>query len=129
MLQFLRFSAVGAINTAVGLLCIWGAMYFAGLGAVAANLVGYAIGLVVSFALNRAWTFADRGSVAASLPRWIALAAVAYLVNLAIVVAAHRLAGIDPYLAQPLGIVAYTLLMFAGSRAFVFREARSSRTA
>jgi putative flippase GtrA len=127
MQQLLRFSTVGVLNSIVGLLCIWGAMYFLGLGEVAANLLGYAIGLVVSFSLNRTWTFSDRGDASRSFPRWLALAGVAYVVNLAVVIAAYRVVGIDPYLAQPLGIAAYTAIMFFGSRAFVFREPRSSR--
>lgn len=123
--QLLRFGAVGLLNTFVGLLCIWGAMYFLRLGAVAANLLGYAIGLGVSFALNRRWTFRHDGAVSTTLPRWIALAAVSYGANLAVVLAAHRGAGLDPYLAQPLGIAAYTGLMFLGSRYLVFRQPAS----
>jgi putative flippase GtrA len=127
--QFLRFSLVGLINTAVGLLCIWGAMYLLSFDEVSANLTGYALGLVLSFVLNRLWTFSDQGAISRTFPRWLALAAVAYLVNLALVVAAHRVGGLNPYLAQPIGIAAYTAIMFIGSRALIFREPRSSRAA
>ena len=54
--QFLRYSLVGLLNTALGLLVIWGLM-LAGFGPYSANVAGYAVGLVLSFFLNRAWTF------------------------------------------------------------------------
>jgi putative flippase GtrA len=120
--QLYRFLLVGLANTVVGLLCIWGAMRFFAFSDAAANLFGYACGLVQSFVLNRTWTFAHRGAVMRSFPRWLAVAVVAYLANLGIVLAAHRLGGVNPYLAQPLGIGAYTTIMFLGSRHFVFSK-------
>jgi putative flippase GtrA len=80
---------------------------------------------VVSFSLHRIWTFGDRSAVSRSFPRWLALAAVAYPANLAIVIAAHRIGGIDAYLAQPLGIAVYTAIMFLGGRYLVFRQPSS----
>jgi len=124
MAQLFRFLLVGLANTGVGLLCIWGAMRFLELSVVAANFIGYGCGLAVSFTLNRSWTFSSNEAIARSLPRWLAMAVVAYVVNLVIVLAAHRLGGVDPYLAQPLGIGAYTAIMFLGSRCYVFCNPR-----
>jgi len=58
--RFLKFAAVGAVNTAVtfavfNLLATW-----LGAPAAAANLAGWTAGFVNSYFLNRAWTFADR---------------------------------------------------------------------
>lgn len=119
-LQFARFLVVGVLNTVVGLGFMWGCLYFLGLGAAGANAVGYACGLLFSFALNRRWTFQDRLSDGA-LPRWLALAAFAYAVNLIVVLAFVRSGLVNAYVAQPLGVAPYTLLMFFGARAFVFR--------
>ena len=120
MAQLLRFLLVGLANTGGGLLCIWGAMWLLGLNEAAANFLGYAIGLAFSYALNRAWTFTDNQAISRSLPRWLAAAMLAYLVNLAIVVGAVRHPEIDPYLAQLLGIAPYTATMFLASRYYVF---------
>ena len=120
--QFVRFIAVGVLNTGVGLACIWGCLYFFGMGAASANAVGYACGLAFSFALNRRWTFQDRLADGA-LPRWLALAAFAYGVNLLVVLTLVRSGLVNAFMAQPLGIAPYTLLMFFGARTFVFREA------
>ena len=58
--RFLKFAAVGGVNTAVtfavfNLLATW-----LGAPAAAANLAGWTAGFVNSYFLNRAWTFADR---------------------------------------------------------------------
>jgi putative flippase GtrA len=118
--QLYRFLLVGLGNTGVGLLCIWGTMHFLALNDVAANFIGYACGLFLGFAMHRSWTFTHGESISRSFPRWLAVAAMAYLVNLGVLLLAHRLGGVDPYLAQPLGIGAYTTIMFLGSRYYVF---------
>jgi putative flippase GtrA len=120
--QLYRFLLVGLANTGFGLLCIWGAMRLFAFSDVAANFFGYACGLILSFALNRSWTFAHSEAAVRTFPRWLAVAAVAYLVNLGVVLAAHRLGGVNPYLAQPLGIGVYTVIMFLGSRHYVFSK-------
>jgi putative flippase GtrA len=52
-MSFLRFSAVGVINTLLGLTVIFALMRFGGVQYIVANAMGYAIGTVVSFVLNR----------------------------------------------------------------------------
>ncbi|MES3002697.1 MAG: GtrA family protein [Pseudomonadota bacterium] len=123
--QAIRFAAVGAVNTALGLLAIYGAMYLFGTDPLTANAIGYAIGMACSFTLNRSWTFASRQPVARALPRFLLVVAGAYLLNLAAVVGAISQARIDPYLAQALGVVVYTVAAFIGCRVFVFAHEAS----
>lgn len=118
--QTLRFALVGLANTAIGLLAIYGLILFFNAGPVVANVVGYALGFWVSYLLNRRWTFADQRPARSSLPRYMALAAVAYGVNLAVVLAGTHYLAIGRYLVQLLGIGFYTSLMFVGSRYLVF---------
>jgi putative flippase GtrA len=125
--QSLRFSAVGVANTAIGLAAIYAVLYFFGTGPVVANATGYAIGLAVSFSLNRAWTFDDTGSIGRALPRYLSVAAGAYLLNLITVLIGARLLGIGPYLVQLFGVAIYTVVMFLGCRWFVFSSAPASR--
>lgn len=124
MAQLLKFLLVGLANTGVGLPCIWGAMSLLQLNEVTANLFGYGIGLVFSFTLNRSWTFTHSEAVSRSFARWLVAAMLAYAGNLVIVLTAIRAARIDAYLAQPLGIGAYTAIMFLASRFYVFRASR-----
>lgn len=119
--QSLRFGAVGLVNTAIGLLAIYAVIFFFNTGPAAANAVGYAIGLAVSFALNRIWTFGDGRAVGKVLPRYLLAAAISYLLNLSVVLLCTHYFGVGPYLVQLFGIGIYTVTMFLGCRWFVFQ--------
>jgi putative flippase GtrA len=120
--QSLRFGTVGLANTAIGLLAIYAVIFFFNTGAAIANAIGYAIGLAVSFTLNRLWTFSDSRSIAKVLPRYLYTAAISYLLNLSVVLIGTKNFGVDPYLIQLFGIGLYTMVMFMGCRWFVFNE-------
>lgn len=126
--QILRFGLVGILNTLIGLSCIYLVIYFFNADAGIANAVGYAIGLLVSFLLNRMWTFNDNKRIAAVLPKFLLVAVISYLLNLAAVVIGNRHFGINPYVVQLLGMMVYTPIMFAGCRIFVFNSTANEST-
>lgn len=119
MWQIARFLTVGALNTAVGACVIFGLM-LAGVGAVPANLAGYAVGLCTSFVLNRRWTFNSDRPVARAIGPFLLVFGVAYLASLAVLVAGIEHVGLNPYLAQAAAIGVYTALSFVGFRRFAF---------
>ncbi|WP_052680769.1 GtrA family protein [Pseudomonas fluorescens] len=123
IIQALKFGAVGLINTIIGLLAIYALMFFLNAGPVTANAFGYIVGLLVSYLLNRGWTFSKNKSAPNSIVRFIAVAVFAYVLNLAVVLFVIDLPGANPYVAQCVGIFFYTITMFVGCRIFVFRLA------
>ena len=125
-LVLLRYLLVGVINTLVGLGIIYFAMYFLGMSVGSANAVGYSIGILVSFILNKTWTFGSSDRIASSFLRYILVRAVGYAANLITVLFAHSQLGLNAYLAQAIGIVPYTTIGFVGSRYFAFRTQRSA---
>jgi len=126
--QSIRFGAVGLVNTAIGLITIYSLMFFWGIGPGIANVIGYAIGLAVSFALNRVWTFSSNRPVAHVLPKYLLTAAISYLLNLGAVLSAVSLYSSNPYLAQLFGIGIYTFCMFFGCRWIVFAPTPLEKT-
>ena len=128
-LQFAKFLGVGVANTLVALLLIYAAKWLGNLGDVAANALGYGVGLLTSFALNSRWTFAHRGPQLPALARFLLVALVAYGMNLLTVVAAIHYAGLNGYLAQALGIPPYTVTSFLASKYLVFRAQPASADA
>jgi putative flippase GtrA len=120
--QFLRFLVVGCANTLVGLAVIYAALGLVGLGEVAANAVGYAVGLGVSFLLNKAWTFRYSGPVLLALPRFLLAFAASYLLNLATLWELIHGWGVNGYLAQAVAVVPYTVSFFLLSKLLVFRS-------
>lgn len=117
-----RFLAVGCVNTVAGLSVIYAAKLFARADDVVANAAGYAVGLTVSFVLNKRWTFGFRGSTMAALPAFLAVFAVAYAANLATVLGLIEWAGVDAYWSQALGVAPYTAIFYLGSRRYVFNS-------
>lgn len=124
-----RFLAVGVLNTIVGLGIIYACMGLLGMGDAASNAVGYAIGLAVSFVLNRRWTFRHQGNRSSSLVRFLLVFAVAYASNLLVVLALIDSLHVNRYLAQAIGIGAYTTLSYLGSRHFAFASVRTPSSA
>lgn len=121
--QLLRFVFVGGINTLVGVAAILGFRFIAGASDVVANLLGYLIGIVVSYVLNRRITFADRGAVASSLPRFLVAVATAYGANLITLVICLRVIGAASLVAQIASIAVYSVVFFLLAKLFAFRGA------
>jgi putative flippase GtrA len=116
-----RFLLVGVCNTLLSAICIVFMMEILKLDYRIANATGYAAGLVLSFILNRLWTFAYPGPWIASLVRWLVVALVAFGLNFAVIVALHQFAHANKYTAQIGGVLVYTMCSFLGARFFAFR--------
>ncbi len=119
-MRFVRFLVVGVLNSAIGLALIYAAMAI-GADYRVANAIGYAGGILISFVVNRGWTFAHDGDWRASLVRWLVVVGVAYAAQFILVVWLHGL-GVDARIAQALGVPVYTLLSFLGARRFAFPD-------
>ncbi|MGE5522408.1 MAG: GtrA family protein [Rhodospirillaceae bacterium] len=121
-----KFLMVGVLNSAVGLAVIFIAKSAGSMGDVPSNVLGYAVGLVVSFVLNRGWTFRHTGDALPAALRFATVILVAYGLNLATVLWAIHVLQMDTYVSQALGIVPYTLFTFVGLRYYAFREGSAS---
>ena len=124
--QFRRFLIVGVVNTFTGLMVIFAAKWSMDLGDVSANVIGYAVGLAVSYVLNKKWTFRHKGEVLRSFLWFIATFAIAYPLNLATVIVLIHGAETNSYLAQALGIPPYMITFYLFSRYLSFRQRRES---
>lgn len=122
--QFVKFAVVGMVNTLVGLSVIFAAKGLLGWGDLAANILGYGVGLSVSFVLNRNWTFRHGGTINFHMVgRFILVFLTAYAVNLLALFGLRDWAGVDSYVAQAASVVSYSVLFYLGSRRFVFPSA------
>jgi putative flippase GtrA len=120
-IRFGKFLLVGVANTAFGLCVIYACKWGLGFDDVQANFAGYAVGLGLSFVLNKQWTFGFSGRTLPALTRFLVVFLAAYAANLTTVLVCIRVAGIDGDWAQLIGIVPYTLLFYLGSRCYALR--------
>jgi putative flippase GtrA len=116
-----KFVIVGVANSTVGLLAIYMFKWQAGFGDVAANASGYAVGLGLSFMLNRAWTFRHSGPKLRALILFLLVFVVAYSVNLITLIMLIEVLHVNPYFAHALSLVPYTIVSYLGARYFAFR--------
>jgi putative flippase GtrA len=119
MRHFIRYATVGAIATAAHYLVLvagveglhWPAFVGSGVGAV--------VGAQVAYAGNRWFTFAHRGAVSASWPRFQATALLGALLGMAVVALGVRL-GVHYVLAQVAATLLSLVLTFAINRVWTF---------
>lgn len=127
MLQLVRFGLVGLANTATSACIIFAAIHL-GAGDYLANAMGYAVGLCLSFVLNRGWTFRVTGAVRASeLVRFGAVVGLSYLVNLTVLTVMREHGFRESVVGQGAAMVAYTICFFVLSRRYVFRAGPAAK--
>lgn len=122
IIQFAKYCLVGVVNTLVGLGLIFSLMALVGLSPAASNFIGFAVGIMVSFSLNRAWTFRSAAPIAKSFAYFASVCGAGYFLNLGVLLTAIYLLGINPYVAQVIGVGCYAVFVFLGSRYFAFRN-------
>ena len=123
--QFAKFCVVGLVNTLAGYSTILVTGFALGLNPYAANVCGYAVGLTVSFALNRRFTFASQQAVLPGLAKFLTAFLPSYGLNLVVLHFSLNPLQLPEYLAQALAMGSYSVTFFILCRLFVFRMPRS----
>lgn len=121
--QVFRFLLVGCINTLAGLTAIYGLMYWTNLNPMTANAIGFIIGVVISYSLNKGWTFESKATLSSAIPKYILSVVLCYGANISALSLLIYAFNTNIYAAQLGGIATYTVLMFIICRLFVFRSA------
>jgi len=121
MKQFFRFLTVGMFNTLLGYAVIFACMYLAKMSPEGSNIVGYSVGLIGSYILNRKYTFNSKQNRRSEMVRFLAVFVVAYASNLAVlVILIHRI-GMHEGASQVLAGVVYVAASFIMNKYYVFK--------
>lgn len=126
MNQFSRFLLVGVANTGLGYAVIFGCMYLARLTPELSNAVGYLVGLLVSYFLNRHFTFRSVRRRSTEFVRFVLVFLTAYLSNLAALVVLVRGLGVHAVLGQIAAGVIYIGTAYLLNKRYVFRSTEVS---
>lgn len=119
--RFAAYSVAGVANAIVGVsaILIAGAL---GTSAVLANLIGYGLGLIVSFTLNSRITFRGRKVDWVTALRFLAGFGIAFGVNIGVVMGAEHIPGLPKSITSLAGTPAYVVLFFLICEHWVFRR-------
>ena len=110
---------MGFINTVVGFGLIMLLMYM-GVDAVLSNAIGYGLGAILSYFLNKHYTFTYKNHSMWVAIKFFGVLGVAYLLNYMVLMT--LLATINPYIAQAFSAVVYTMSAFIMMKLLVFRN-------
>ncbi len=121
MVQFVKFGIVGVSNTLLFLAVYTLLLKGFDVWYLAASAIGFIVGAVNGFLLNRRWTF--RGHVGDSLTpvRWGVVQSCGLLLNLGLVALCVSGLGMDELVGQAVAIVVVVVVTFVANRAWTFR--------
>lgn len=122
-MQVLKYLSVGAASNAIG----YGSYVLLtaiGLGSILSMSMVYAIACLLSFALNKNWTFACRSRNRLLLPKYVMAQVLGYVTNLMLLLILSQRLGLPHQIVQLLAIVVVATELFLLSKYYVFRANR-----
>jgi putative flippase GtrA len=122
--QYLRFALVGVSNTLLST-AVYAAFVRLSVPYLVASALAFAIGALNSYVLNRGWTFRSGGRPVPELARFACVQAVGLAVNLMLLAAFVHGARLPHLHAQLLAFPLASVVTFALSRQWAFRDGRS----
>jgi putative flippase GtrA len=121
LVQFVKFGIVGVSNTLLTfavytlLLKVFGVWY------LAASAIGFTVGAVNGFLLNRRWTFREHVGDALTPVRWGVVQGCGLGLNEGLLYLFVNSAGVDKLIGQAFATVVVTVVTFLVNRAWTFR--------
>jgi len=121
LIQFVKFGIVGVSNTLLTFVVYTLLLKVFGVWYLAASAIGFAVGTINSFLLNRRWTF--RGHVGDALTplRWTVVQCGGLGVNEGLLYVFVHDARVDKLLSQAFATAVVTITTFLANRAWTFR--------
>jgi putative flippase GtrA len=121
VLQFVKFGTVGLSNTLLTFLVYTFLLKVLGVWYLAASAVGFFVGAVNGFLLNRRWTFKEHVGDALTPVRWGIVQGCGLALNLGLLYALVDGVSLDKLLAQAFATGVVTVLTFIANRTWTFR--------
>jgi putative flippase GtrA len=121
LIQFVKFGIVGVSNTLLTFAVYTLLLKGFGVWYLAASAIGFIVGAVNGFLLNRRWTFREHVGDALTPVRWGIVQGCGLGLNLGLLYLLVHHAHLDELLAQAFATVIVTVLTFLANRAWTFR--------
>lgn len=125
MKQFSRFIAVGIFNTLLGYSVIFSCSYLLGMSPEFSNAVGYTVGLILSYILNRYYTFNSRQSRRGEIIRFLSIFAFAYAVNFVVLLIMIYKLNMHEIASQIIAGLFYTVMSYLMNKFYVFKASNA----
>ena len=121
--QFIKFSLVGVLNTAIHYGIFYVAYTYMGLYHLLASTLGFSFAVTNSYFINKYWTFKTRGSnVQHEFAKFIIVNLITLSINLGSMALLVELCAMDPRIAQLASIGLTLSINFLGNKFWTFRK-------
>ena len=120
-MQFVKFGIVGVSNTLLTFAVYTVLLKGFGVWYLAASAIGFVVGAVNGFLLNRRWTFRGHVGDALTPVRWAVVQGCGLACNQGLLYLFVHDARMDKLLGQALATAIVTVLTFVANRAWTFR--------
>jgi putative flippase GtrA len=124
MILIRRFLTVGFFNTLLGYCVIFFAMYILNWSPVMSNFVGYGLGLIISYFLNRNYTFESTKKRLPEIIVFLVCFLIAYGINISVLQIAIFI-GVNSGVGQIISGVFYVFVFFFLNKYFVFKRVKN----
>jgi putative flippase GtrA len=121
VVQFVKFGIVGVSNTLLFLAVYTLLLEVFGVWYLAASAIGFVVGAVNGFLLNRRWTFQGHVGDALTPVRWGVVQGSGLALNLGLVYLCVDGLGLDELIGQAIAIAIVVVVTFLANRAWTFR--------
>lgn len=118
--RFLRYTAAGAIGTAVHFSILAALVHFAGAAPVLASTAGAIAGALVNYAANHRYTFQSRRAHTVALPRFFLVATAGIALNALVLAATLALLPFHYLVAQAIATAVVLVAGFLANRRWTF---------
>ncbi len=122
MNYFPKFIFVGVINTALGYLIIFSSLYLLKISPEISNALGYGVGLLISYILNRCFTFNSSQVKHKEFLRFFTVFCIAYATNFIVLLFLIHRCGVSDGLSQILAGMVYVSTSFFMNKHYVFER-------
>ena len=122
LVQFVKFGIVGVSNTLLTFIVYTLLLKVFGVWYIAASAIGFIVGAINGFLLNRRWTFAGHVGDALTPVRWAIVQGGGLGINLGLLYVLVNDAEVDKLLAQAFATIVVTVTTFFVNRAWTFRS-------
>jgi putative flippase GtrA len=119
--QFVRYGLVGILSNAIGYL-LYLALTASGIPPKAAMSALFALAIALTFALNKNWSFAHRGSIGHSVWRYLTVYGTGFLLNLLGLAVFVDSLGWPHAVVQGGAIVVVAIYLFLAQKYWVFAD-------
>lgn len=121
LVQFVKFGIVGVSNTLLAFTIYTVLLKGFGVWYLAASAIGFVLGAVNGFLLNRRWTFAGHVGDSLTPVRWGVVQGCGLALNEGLLYLFVDGAGVEKLLSQAFATIIVTVITFLVNRAWTFR--------